>query len=149
MYERMKQVRKTLGMNQMEFSRALGVTNAHISKLEKGGCRPSKLLITAICKEFGINKEWLEKGEGEMIIEHADREEKAMEKENKENLFKNYVDTYPYIAECVNVKTEGNDLMKALEILDLIKNQEESVHVKTALAILDDAKAILMETVTI
>lgn len=42
---RIKELRKQLCMSQVEFAKNLGVTNAHISKIEKGGTVPSDALI--------------------------------------------------------------------------------------------------------
>lgn len=59
---RLKNLRKDLNMSQVEFSKRLGVTNAHISKIEKGGTIPSDALIKLIAKEYEVNEEWLKSG---------------------------------------------------------------------------------------
>lgn len=64
MAERLKKIRTDCGLNQIEFSKILGVTNAHISRMEKGITVPSDSLSKLICKAFGINEEWLRSGEG-------------------------------------------------------------------------------------
>lgn len=70
--ERLKEVRKDYKLNQKEFSKRIGVTNAHISRMEKGITVPSEALIKLICKEFGINEEWLKKGTEPMYIEELE-----------------------------------------------------------------------------
>jgi len=59
---RMKELRKDFCLSQVEFAERLGITNAHISKIEKGKTVPSDALIKLICKEFNVNELWLKKG---------------------------------------------------------------------------------------
>lgn len=67
--ERLKAIRTSCGLNQIEFSKRIGVTNAHISRMEKGITVPSDSLTKLICKEFGVNEEWLIAGIEPMYIE--------------------------------------------------------------------------------
>lgn len=67
--DRLKAVRTDCGLNQIEFSKRIGVTNAHISRMEKGITIPSDSLTKLICKEFGVNEEWLKAGIDPMYIE--------------------------------------------------------------------------------
>lgn len=68
---RMRELRRRLGISQVEFAAALGVTNAHISKIEKGGTVPSDTLIRLISKEYLVNEAWLKAGEGP-VFAHGD-----------------------------------------------------------------------------
>lgn len=56
---RIKQMRLDLNMSQVDLAKILGVTNAHISAIEKGKTMPSNALIKLICKEFKISERWL------------------------------------------------------------------------------------------
>lgn len=67
--ERLKAIRTDCGLNQIEFSKIIGVTNAHISRMEKGITVPSDSLTKLICKEFGVNEEWLKTGIEPMYME--------------------------------------------------------------------------------
>ncbi len=61
--DRIKIVRKDeCFMTQAEFAEVLGVTNAHISKIEKGITMPSEALTKLICKSFDISEYWLKDG---------------------------------------------------------------------------------------
>ena len=64
MNERFKEVRKTLGLTQSEFGKSLGISNTAISKIEKGENNVSESNIISICREFGVNEEWLRTGVG-------------------------------------------------------------------------------------
>ena len=67
---RIIEVVDALGGNKSEFARQIDVTPAYISKLSKqpDECRPSNLVISRICKEFGVSEDWLINGDGEMFI---------------------------------------------------------------------------------
>lgn len=60
--ERMKQIRLDFHLTQTELAKRLGVTNAHISKIEKGKTVPSGALIKLVCKELNLNELWLAEG---------------------------------------------------------------------------------------
>lgn len=69
MGERLKLLREDLGLNQVEFSEKLNVTSATISKIEKGQRNLTDRMKNDICREFLVNKEWLETGIGEMFVD--------------------------------------------------------------------------------
>lgn len=71
---RVKELRKHLDMSQVEFAKNLGVTNAHISKIEKGGTVPSDALVKLISKEYGVNEHWLKSGTEPIFIEQVEDE---------------------------------------------------------------------------
>lgn len=66
MNERIKEVRKSLGLTQNEFGEKLGVRGNTITNYESNSRKPSNAIISAICREFQINETWLRTGEGEM-----------------------------------------------------------------------------------
>jgi len=61
----LSELRLSLNMNQKVFSEKLAVTPAHISLIEAGKAKPSKMLLKLASHEFGVNLNWLENGEGE------------------------------------------------------------------------------------
>lgn len=75
--ERIKSVRKYLGLSQEQFTKRLGLTRGAISNIELHITTPKPVLINIICKEFFVNKEWLETGKGEMFSEPERDEEIA------------------------------------------------------------------------
>ena len=70
---RILEVVNELGGNMSEFARKIDVTPAYISKLGKQPekCRPSGLVISSICREFNVNRDWLVTGEGEMFADES------------------------------------------------------------------------------
>lgn len=74
MNERLKEVRKSVKLTQTEFAERLGLAGNTITCYEKGIRFPSNSVITSICREFNVNRTWLETGEGEMFDELSTRE---------------------------------------------------------------------------
>lgn len=78
MGERFKQLRKKLGLSQIEFAKRLGLTRGAISNIEAGKVQPKPLLIDLICSTFRANKEWLVSGTGQMLADRS-RDEQIMD----------------------------------------------------------------------
>lgn len=60
---RIHELRTLKKLNQKEFASLLGVTNAYISRIEKGRTVPSDALIKLICMVYHVSEEWLRFGE--------------------------------------------------------------------------------------
>ena len=67
MRNRIKELRKSLGLNQTEFAKRLGIAPNTISSYEGGTIVPSNSVVLNIVREFGCNETWLRTGEGEMF----------------------------------------------------------------------------------
>nr|DAE66244.1 MAG TPA: hypothetical protein [Caudoviricetes sp.] len=76
MNERVKEIRKALGLSMETFGGRIGVTRSAISRIESGVVNVTNQNVTAICREFGVNEEWLRTGKGSMF-EEMSRAEKA------------------------------------------------------------------------
>lgn len=66
MQDRIKELRKSLGLTQRDFGKRLGVQANTITSYESGVRTPNNSMILAICREFNVNESWLRTGEGEM-----------------------------------------------------------------------------------
>ena len=66
MKERLKIVRTSNNLSQKEFAERLGVKAGTVTSYECGYRVPNESIVTAIAKEFNVNKEWLMSGIGEM-----------------------------------------------------------------------------------
>ena len=64
MNERIKQVRKKLGLNQTQFGERIGIKQTTVAGYETGARVPLDTVITSICREFSVNEVWLRTGEG-------------------------------------------------------------------------------------
>jgi len=57
-------------MSQEEFGKKIGIeSRSHISALEKGNRNITDRIVNDICREFGVNEEWLREGKEPMYIE--------------------------------------------------------------------------------
>lgn len=67
MNTRLKMIRQQYKMSQEEFGKKIGIeSRSHISALEKGNRNITDRIVNDICREFGINEEWLRTGKGEI-----------------------------------------------------------------------------------
>ena len=73
MGERVRELRRALGLSGERFGEKIGVKKSAVSKIEKGLVGLSEQNILAICREFNVSEEWLRSGEGEMFLK-LDRE---------------------------------------------------------------------------
>lgn len=67
MKNRLKQLRKALNLTQQKLADRLGVDVGGVGGWECGRNAIPKTRIYQICKEFNVNREWFENGEGEMF----------------------------------------------------------------------------------
>ncbi len=65
--DRLLEVRTTLGLSQEAFGERLEMTRSAISKLEQGWATLTEKNLMLICQKFGVNREWLAEGKGEMF----------------------------------------------------------------------------------
>lgn len=67
MGERIKQLRKALGLTQKEFGERLGVKPNTVGTYEIGRNEPIDAVVSLICREFNVNEDWLRTGKGAMF----------------------------------------------------------------------------------
>jgi len=64
---RIRHIRKTLNMSQVEFAKAIYISNGYIAELECEHRRVNDRIIHLISLTFGVNEKWLKTGEGDMF----------------------------------------------------------------------------------
>lgn len=77
MGERIKELRKALGLTQQEFSDRIGVKRNTIAQYESGRNEPIDAVITLICRTYEVDETWLRTGEGDMFVQRSRDEELA------------------------------------------------------------------------
>lgn len=70
-------VTKKCNGNRSEFARTVGITPAYAAQIYKGDRVPSDRTISDICREFSVNRIWLETGAGEPFQEKTRAEKLA------------------------------------------------------------------------
>ena len=73
MKEQIKALRNHLKLSQAEFGAKLNSTRATVQAWEYGLNKPSAAMQTLMCQCYGVNRTWLETGEGEMLVETTGR----------------------------------------------------------------------------
>lgn len=102
MNERLKELRKILGLTQQEMADKIGVKRNTIATYESGKVDPSSRTIADICEKFDVRDEWLRTGEEPMLVELPPEDEAAK------------------VASLLLKGYQGNDEMYGL-ILDIIR----------------------------
>lgn len=94
--ERVKEIRKALGLTLEKFGERLGVGKTAISKIEKGERNLTDQMAKSICREYGINYDYLISGKGDMYA-NDEKEYHAMidhilkgESQFAKNVFKTF-----------------------------------------------------------
>ncbi|MDR2398246.1 MAG: helix-turn-helix domain-containing protein [Spirochaetaceae bacterium] len=65
--ERIKTLRHFLKLSQIQFAKAVYISNGYLAEIELGNRRVNERLIHLISSIFGVNKGWLQTGEGRML----------------------------------------------------------------------------------
>lgn len=65
--EKIKEIRKHLGLTMEKFGERLGVGKTAISNIENNNRNLTDQMTISICREFNVNEDWLRTGEGEMF----------------------------------------------------------------------------------
>lgn len=78
--DRIKKVRKYLGLTQKEFADNLGVSLSAVQRWEMGMRKVDERTIKLISEKFRVSERWLKSGEGEMFDDkHLDIQKKIDE----------------------------------------------------------------------
>lgn len=92
--ERIREVRKSLGLTLEKFGEKIGMKKNSVSQLENGKNSVTEQVVKAICREYNVDYMWLTTGDGEMFIDTDDdfieRIDRIMagEDEARKSLFK-------------------------------------------------------------
>lgn len=70
--ERIREVRKALGLTLEKFGEKIGMKKNSVSQIENGKNSVTEQVIKSICREFNVDYIWLTTGDGEMFVETDD-----------------------------------------------------------------------------
>lgn len=114
--ERIREVRKALGLTLEKFGEKIGMKKNSVSQLENGKNSVTEQVIKAICREYNVDYMWLTTGDGEMFIDTDDdfmeRIDRIMagEDDARKNLFKFMLELSDD-----DIKALNNLMQKAIE----------------------------------
>ena len=92
--ERIREVRKALGLTLEKFGEKIGMKKNSVSQIENGKNSVTEQVIKSICREFNVDYIWLTTGDGEMFVDTDDdfieRIDRIMagENESRKNMIK-------------------------------------------------------------
>lgn len=66
--ERIKEIRRSAGLSQAKFAKAVDSSPAMICYVERGERVFADAVLEKIARRFGVNYGWLKTGEGEMAV---------------------------------------------------------------------------------
>lgn len=67
--DRIKAVRKTLGISQRDFCGGIYLSHSFYAKIETGKRNPNERVYELISNKYKVNKDWLITGKGDMFSE--------------------------------------------------------------------------------
>lgn len=70
--QRVREVRKTLGMSQAKFAKVLSMSNGYIAGIELEHNKVNDRIVKLMHFTFNVSEEWLKTGEGAMFEEEPD-----------------------------------------------------------------------------
>ena len=73
--ERVRELRKKLGMSQTEFGKKIALSQNHLTGIETGKRSVTDRTIKLLCTEFNVSEDWLRTGKEPMFVE-VDEEDK-------------------------------------------------------------------------
>jgi len=77
--DRIRLVRKTLGLKQGDFAYRIGLTQTAMSMIELGKTALTDKNIKLICSTFTVDEQWLRNGTGEMFGSASPYEKELLE----------------------------------------------------------------------
>jgi len=77
--DRIRLVRKTLGLKQEDFACRIGLTQTALSMIELGNASLTGKNIKLICATFAVDEDWLLNGTGEMFGSASPYEKELLE----------------------------------------------------------------------
>ena len=77
MNNRIKELRKNLGLNQTDFGEGINLSKSQIACYENGSRNITDRSINDICEKYRVNEDWLKFGTGEMYKPEPELDELA------------------------------------------------------------------------
>lgn len=70
--ERLRELRRALGLSQAQFARGISISNGYIAGLELGNRKLGERIVKLVCAVYGVSERWLKEGEGAMFPKDPD-----------------------------------------------------------------------------
>jgi transcriptional regulator with XRE-family HTH domain len=78
--ERIKQLRRELGLSQVKFAEGISISNGYLAGLELGKRDVNERIAKLICAVYDVSEHWLKTGDGEMFLSaHSAKQVRAID----------------------------------------------------------------------
>lgn len=127
MNERIRLLRKELGLNQSDFGNKIGVKQGTVAGYESGARTPLDAVVSSICREFDVNEEWLRTGEGEMFEQMTEQQKllkyTGMLLKDKDSAIVNAIQSFIVTYEQLDVTSKATLEKIAQQFIDNLKKE--------------------------
>lgn len=128
MKDRIKKIRKTYRLTQVQFGERVGVKGNTVANYENGMREPSNAVISSICREYDISESWLRDGNGDMLQNSSKNDEKLSHLFGK--LLSNENDEATRLKKTIIREILETDEAAWPYILEFVKNLAKSIEKK-------------------
>jgi transcriptional regulator with XRE-family HTH domain len=92
-HERLKAVRTALKLSQKDFAQTICISQSFYARLEQGIMQLNDRIIELVCYKYGVRKEYLKTGKGEMFVDKPDKQLRQLEQIYNElnGIFQDYL----------------------------------------------------------
>ncbi|MEA4899421.1 MAG: helix-turn-helix transcriptional regulator [Christensenellaceae bacterium] len=95
MNSRLRELRRTLGLRQVDFAKRINIGTSSLAMFETGNRAMKDIHISQICNIFNVNESWLRTGSGEMFNQTDDTILSAVaEKYHLDRIERSIVETF-------------------------------------------------------
>ena len=110
--QRIRELRKKIGLNQRDFCKMLSLSTGYIAAIEVNSRKVNDRIIKLIIGEFKVNEEWLRYGNGEMFREEPSNEKAARISSLYDDLPPHYQDV---VLGTIELLRKANEIEKSLK----------------------------------
>ncbi|MCL2386629.1 MAG: helix-turn-helix transcriptional regulator [Defluviitaleaceae bacterium] len=71
---RIREVRKTLGLTQKKFCDRIAISNSYLAEIECSSKAASERILKLVVAEFNVDEYWIQTGEGSMFNKEVDEQ---------------------------------------------------------------------------
>jgi|SRR5574344_277724 transcriptional regulator with XRE-family HTH domain len=126
--EKIKEVRKKLGLTQQHLADKIGVSKQYLSRVENGLTELSKEKVVLLCNSCGISFEWFFSDTGQMLIKDQNIQENLICDTDNLKHFSSLLDVYNsylnIVSKVVKSKYTGYEIEDEIAVAKFLFSQD-------------------------
>ncbi|EOS41548.1 hypothetical protein C808_00054 [Lachnospiraceae bacterium M18-1] len=126
--ERVREVRKSLGLTLEKFGEKIGIKKNSVSQIENGINNLTEQIAKSICREFGVNYTWLTTEQGYMFEDLTDQQKllkyTGFLLKDKDSVIANAIQTLIVTYEQLDATSKATLEKIALQYIDNLKKSQ-------------------------